>query len=132
MNRRASIRASDADRERVAERLRDAAAEGRILAHELEERLAKALRARTYGELDDVVSDLPGVRVGLPDRRSSRGLAVLRNQPVAVVAVVLAVAAIALLVAAALFVAFSGAWLLIVGFFVLVHRGGRYRGRYRT
>ncbi len=43
----------------VAERLRAAAAEGRIVAEELEERLGLALRARTYGELDALVADLP-------------------------------------------------------------------------
>jgi Flp pilus assembly protein TadB len=59
MASRSKIRASDADREQIAERLRHATAEGRLLAHELEERLAVALRARTYGELDAVVADLP-------------------------------------------------------------------------
>jgi hypothetical protein len=53
------IRASDADRDAVAERLRIAAVEGRLEPHELEERLHTALRARTYGELDLVLSDLP-------------------------------------------------------------------------
>jgi hypothetical protein len=62
MAQRSSLKASDDDRERVAERLRRAAAEGRLLAEELEQRLATALRARTYGELDSVVSDLPGDR----------------------------------------------------------------------
>jgi Flp pilus assembly protein TadB len=57
-----AIRASDADREHVAERLRKAAAEGRLLAEELEQRLAAALRARTYGELNPLVADLPGER----------------------------------------------------------------------
>lgn len=56
---RANLRASDADRERVAERLRKATGEGRLLAEELEERLHAALSARTYGELDAVVADLP-------------------------------------------------------------------------
>jgi hypothetical protein len=59
MTRRAILRASDADREKVAERLRHAAAEGRLFADELEERLGAALSAKTYGELDEVVSDLP-------------------------------------------------------------------------
>lgn len=53
------LRASDLDRERVAERLRHAAGEGRILAEELEERLGAAFAARTYGQLDALVSDLP-------------------------------------------------------------------------
>jgi hypothetical protein len=59
--RRASLRASDADREAIAERLRRATGEGRLLAEELEERLGTALSARTYGELDALVADLPGV-----------------------------------------------------------------------
>jgi hypothetical protein len=62
MAHRSSLKASDEDRERVTERLRHAAADGRLLAEELEQRLATALRARTYGELDAVVSDLPGDR----------------------------------------------------------------------
>jgi hypothetical protein len=52
MARRATLRASDADREQVAERLRHAAGEGRILAEELEERLEAVFSARTYGELE--------------------------------------------------------------------------------
>ena len=49
MARRATLRASDADRERVAERLRHAAGEGRMLdPEELEERLEACSRpART-------------------------------------------------------------------------------------
>ena len=41
------------------ERLREAAYEGRILSHELEERLGAALSARTYGELERLTADLP-------------------------------------------------------------------------
>jgi len=136
------MRASDADRERVAEWLRQAAGEGRLLAHELEERLGKALRARTYGELDAVVWDLPGARIGVPDRRSGRGGSMLRRQPLALVAILVAIAAVAVIVAAAIVAAFWGGWLLIVAFFTLTHRGrvasgrvasGRYGGgRYRT
>ena len=47
MARRAVIRASDADRDRVADRLRAATAEGRLLAEELEERLEALFAART-------------------------------------------------------------------------------------
>ena len=52
-------RASDADREAVAERLRDAAGDGRLEHEELEERLEAAYGARTYGELDLLTRDLP-------------------------------------------------------------------------
>jgi DUF1707 SHOCT-like domain len=57
-----SLRASDADREQVAERLRQATAEGRLNAEELEGRLQTLFAARTYGELDALLADLPAAR----------------------------------------------------------------------
>lgn len=59
MVRRTSLRASDSDREQVAEWLRVAASEGRLSSEELEQRLGAAFAARTYGELDSLVYDLP-------------------------------------------------------------------------
>jgi hypothetical protein len=53
------LRASDADRERVAERLRTAAGDGRLSPAELEERLEGAFSARTEAELEPLVADLP-------------------------------------------------------------------------
>ncbi|MHC5902559.1 DUF1707 SHOCT-like domain-containing protein [Streptomyces sp. S6] len=53
------LRASDADRERVAEVLRDALAEGRLDMEEFEERLETTYKARTYGELAPITRDLP-------------------------------------------------------------------------
>jgi hypothetical protein len=53
------LRASDADRERVAELLRTAAAEGRLDLTELDERLAVVYAARTYADLEPVTADLP-------------------------------------------------------------------------
>ncbi|WP_257578224.1 DUF1707 domain-containing protein [Streptomyces sp. JJ38] len=53
------LRASDADREAVAEVLREAAGEGRIDLPELEERLERAYTAKTYGELAPLTDDLP-------------------------------------------------------------------------
>jgi Domain of unknown function (DUF1707) len=53
------MRASDADREAVAETLRDAHAEGRLTLEEFEERLDRALAAKTVGELAAVTPDLP-------------------------------------------------------------------------
>lgn len=55
------LRAADADRERVAERLRDAVAEGRLDMEEFEERLDATYKARTYGELEPITRDLPAV-----------------------------------------------------------------------
>ncbi|MFJ8312510.1 MULTISPECIES: DUF1707 domain-containing protein [unclassified Streptomyces] len=53
------MRASDAERERVAESLRDAVAEGRLDMEEFEQRLEAAYKARTHGELEPLVRDLP-------------------------------------------------------------------------
>ncbi|TLS44826.1 DUF1707 domain-containing protein [Streptomyces montanus] len=53
------LRASDADRERVAEVLRDALAEGRLDMEEFGERLDATYKARTYGELVPITRDLP-------------------------------------------------------------------------
>lgn len=55
----AELRAADADRERVAERLRRAQAEGRISLIEFDERVAAAYAARTYSELTPLTADLP-------------------------------------------------------------------------
>jgi hypothetical protein len=52
-------RASDAERERVAERLREAVAEGRLDMEEFGERLDATYKARTHGELTPLVRDLP-------------------------------------------------------------------------
>jgi Domain of unknown function (DUF1707) len=64
------IRASDADRDRVAALLQEHHAEGRLSAEEFSERLDAALRARTLGELDELLADLPHAdrrRYQLPD-----------------------------------------------------------------
>lgn len=53
------MRASDAERERVAETLREAVAEGRLEMEEFEHRLEAAYKARTHGELEPLVRDLP-------------------------------------------------------------------------
>ncbi|MEE1926889.1 DUF1707 domain-containing protein [Streptomyces sp. TRM 70351] len=55
----AELRASHDDREAVVERLRDAAAEGRIGLDELDARLEQALTSRTYAELAVLTADLP-------------------------------------------------------------------------
>jgi hypothetical protein len=64
------IRASDADRDQVAALLQEHHAEGRLTAEEFSERLDAALHARTLGELDELLADLPHVdrrRYQLPD-----------------------------------------------------------------
>ncbi len=56
------MRAADADRDRVAEFLNTAYIEGRLSKDEYDARLERALSARTYAELDQVVTDLPVAR----------------------------------------------------------------------
>jgi hypothetical protein len=74
-----TMRASDADRAHIAELLRRATDEGRLLAHEFDDRLGQTLNARTYGELDAIVADLPHEPV-LAERPGLVG-AVLRRRP---------------------------------------------------
>ena len=58
---RGRMRAADSDRERVAEQLRVAHADGRLDLTEYDERVQQAWAARTYGELDVLTADLPGL-----------------------------------------------------------------------
>jgi hypothetical protein len=56
---RGNLRASDADRERVADILREAAGDGRLTMEELDERLDAVYAAKTYAELEPITRDLP-------------------------------------------------------------------------
>ncbi|MEU2880153.1 DUF1707 domain-containing protein [Streptomyces sp. NPDC007070] len=57
--RATGLRASDADRDRIADLLRDALAEGRLTADEHAERVEGVLSAKTVGELEVFIQDLP-------------------------------------------------------------------------
>ena len=96
-----NMRASDADRARIAEQLRRATDEGRLLANEFDDRLGQALNARTYSELDAIVADLPCERV--PAARPGLVGVALRRRPGPVVKA----AATAGAVAAAIVVLFA-------------------------
>ena len=54
------MRTSDAERQRVAEFLRDACADGRLTAEELEERLDLLFAGSTVADIAELVRDLPG------------------------------------------------------------------------
>jgi hypothetical protein len=117
MARHASIRASDADRDAVVQRLRQAAIEGRLEAHELEQRVHAALRARTYGDLDRLLADLPGA---IQRRRSvdvvpSGRMVLMLALRVAVVLVVATVMITALVLTAAWWLAMVLVWLVLRG-----------------
>jgi Domain of unknown function (DUF1707) len=126
---RASIRASDADRDSVADRLRHAATEGRLATEEFEQRLESVFSARTYGQLETVLSDLPGPRLiaKRPRRRARRSF--LRWIPT-VLGIAVAVPLALALVALVLQLALGGAviWGLLIAarwYFFRRHRRGR-------
>jgi hypothetical protein len=60
------LRAADADREATAEQLRRSHSEGRLDTTELQQRLERCYEAKTVGELDELVTDLP--REGAEER----------------------------------------------------------------
>ncbi|MFE9093979.1 DUF1707 domain-containing protein [Streptomyces sp. NPDC007264] len=64
----AELRCSDADRDRVADILRDALAEGRLTAEEHAERVEGVLSAKTVGDLERFLRDLP---MGHPSRTAA-------------------------------------------------------------
>lgn len=120
MARHSSLRASDADRDAVAERLRHAAVEGRLDADELEQRLHTALRARTYGDLERLLRDLPAKPVKWERRRTQVGPAA-GFALVMVLRTVLALAVLAgVLVAAGLLFAW---WMIGLVVFLVLRSG---------
>jgi hypothetical protein len=127
MSRYDSLRASDADRDAVTERLREAAGEGRLEPEELEERVDSALRARTYGELARLVADLarpPNAPLRRPGGRTGAvaGSALLGAGLLAAVSAALAVVAVVLLLVLA-----AAAWWLVCVVFYLFCCGSRRR-----
>jgi len=64
--RRDHLRAADVDRSYVADILKKAVDEGRLSLAEYDERLQNTYSARTYGDLDKIILDLPR-----PSRRSA-------------------------------------------------------------
>ena len=113
MMRDPNLRASDADREATANRLRQHHIEGRLDQDEFQARLDSCFAAKTVGELADVTRDLPAARA--PRRSGTRtnfGLfGGLRMIPI--VPIILAIVAIHLVVAVV-----SGLWILIPVFFL--------------
>jgi hypothetical protein len=115
MGRYDTLRASDADRDAVTERLREAAGEGRLAPDELEQRVDGALRARTYGELAPLVADLPR-RPNSPWRPPGGGARAVAK-PVMLGAALLAAAVVALAIVAVvvvLLLAAAACWLACV------------------
>ncbi|GAA3493586.1 DUF1707 domain-containing protein [Streptomyces prasinosporus] len=89
--RPADLRASDADRDRVADLLRDALGEGRLTAEEHAERVEGVLAAKTVGELEAFVRDLPAAHrrpaahASAPDRPTAGAIPVYPDDNVVAV-----------------------------------------------
>jgi hypothetical protein len=68
------LRASDDDRDRTATLLREHHAAGRLTPEEFNERLDKTFAAKTMGDLDELLADLPSIDLyrlpgaGVPNR----------------------------------------------------------------
>jgi hypothetical protein len=60
------MRASDVDRDAVVSDLSEHFQAGRLTAGEFDERTGRALTARTWGELGELVADLPAARPAAP------------------------------------------------------------------
>jgi DUF1707 SHOCT-like domain len=103
-----NLRASDADREAIAERLRQHHIDGRLDQDEFQARVGRCFAAKTVGELAELTRDLPTgpTRRDSGTRTTFGSLGSLRMIPI--VPIILAIVAIHLLVAA-----LSGLWILI-------------------
>jgi DUF1707 SHOCT-like domain len=87
-----NLRAADADRERIAERLRKSHAEGRLDLSEFQERLERCYEAKTIGQLRELVRDLPRFDEQVERRPSGwLGRWRWRSLPLAPIAIVLIV-----------------------------------------
>jgi hypothetical protein len=60
----AEMKAADSDRDAVVSDLSEHFQAGRLTAGEFDERTGRALAARTWGELRDLLADLPATRLG--------------------------------------------------------------------
>ena len=62
------MRASDADRERTSSLLREHHAQGRLTPEEFDHRIDMTFTAKTMGDLDALLADLPAIDLyRLPD-----------------------------------------------------------------
>jgi len=70
---RPDLRISDTDRDRAAEVLREAHAQGRITVDELDERLTSVYNAKTFADLVPVTRDLPATQDAAAAHAPARG-----------------------------------------------------------
>ena len=111
---RTDVRVSDADRQATVEQLSRHTGEGRLTLEEFEARVDEALEAKTHGELQLVLRELPAERRPLRQRYSS---GMIRA---AAIWVVILVAAVVLIGPGALW------WLVPLAFFKFGAFGGHH------
>jgi hypothetical protein len=112
------MRVSDADRERVAEELREHYAQGRLSAEELDQRITVTLGAKTVRDLRSVMTDLPGPEVLAPQPGQFQPNAAWSGPAVRRRSRLLPLAALAFILALAV----PGvAWIFFAVIFALVH-----------
>ena len=105
-----SLRAADADREATGECLRRHHAEGRLDTEEFQERIDRCYEAKTVGELDQLVSDLP------PEQTSEGRFHPRRLRMIPLVPIVIAIVVISAVTGG--HHGHFGFWLLIPLFFL--------------
>jgi hypothetical protein len=115
------MRVSDNERERVALFLREQSLEGRLDHDELDERMGAAYRAKTAGELQDLIEDLPHRRVApAPARRPAPQRRRKGPHPLAIAGMcLLGLLVLPTLAAAGIGVVFAVVMALVVAVFVL-------------
>jgi hypothetical protein len=115
------MRVSDNERERVALFLREQSLEGRLDHDELDERMGAAYQAKTAGELQDLIEDLPHRRVApAPARRPAPQRRRKGPHPLAIVGMcLLGLLVLPTLAAAGIGVVFAVVMALVVAVFVL-------------
>ncbi len=108
MMRNPNLRASDADRDATADRLRKHHTDGRLDQDDFQERLERCFAAKTVGELAELTRDLPDdtAQHQARGRTGLRLIGCLRMIPI--VPIILAIVAIHLIVGVA-----GGLWILI-------------------
>lgn len=122
-----AVRASDADRERVAARLRNSAVEGRLTPEELSDRLDVVLAARTMTELDAVITDLPR-EAGVPDLARQRAIGRQALLHRAGAALITDAVVVAIWLATGADGPFWPIWVIVFTLLPLARRGWRYFG----
>jgi hypothetical protein len=116
----ARVRASDADRDAVLSELSEHFQAGRLTAAEFDERAGQALAARTWGELRDLLRDLPTALSGpQPLTAASSAASPARPSGRPAVLPVAALAGIGIAVAVSVGVAHTGWGFLGILLFVL-------------